>query len=126
MPYIGVPEKDQKRFARAVEASRVKDYVCPTNAEEYWAVAAQFERELIEILTMYMSDRARSFQDQIYGKSVDMVIHDLIRNKDERFVGILDFAWAALPDSGEIHLLPGWNVLCDLCSESHLVLPEQE
>ncbi len=126
MPYIGVPEKDQKRFARAVEASRVNDYVCPTNAEEYWAVAAQFERELIKIITSFVGDKIRSLQDLIDGNSIDMVIHDLITNKDKRAIDLFNSAWAAAPDSGEIHLLPGWNVLCDLCSESHLVLPEQE
>lgn len=124
MSYIGIPEKDQERFARAVAASRIKDYMCPTTAEEYWLVAAQFERELIKIIAAFLGDQVRSFQDLIDGKSVDMVIHDAIANKDKRAIELFNSAWAAAPDSGEIHLIPGWHVLCDLCSESYLVLPE--
>ena len=124
--YIGVPKKDQETFAQKVKENRVKNYSCPTTAEEYWLVAAQFERELIKIITAFLGDQVRSFQDLIDGKSVDMVISDLIKNKDKKLIELFNSAWAAAPDSGEIHLIPGWNVLCDLCSESYLVLQEQE
>lgn len=126
MSYIGIPEKDQERFSRAVEASRIEYYICPTTADEYWVAAAQFERQLIQIISRFVGDQVRSFQDLIDGKSVDMVISDLIKNKDKRLIELFNSAWAAAPDSGEIHLIPGWHVLCDLCSESYLVLPEQE
>ena len=30
-------------------------------------------------------------------------------------------AWSAAPDSPKIHYIPGWYVLCDLCSESYVL-----
>jgi hypothetical protein len=42
-------------------------------------------------------------------------------NKDVHLVGILNTAWFNAPDSPRIHGIPGWGVLCDLCSQEHVL-----
>jgi hypothetical protein len=40
-------------------------------------------------------------------------------SKDWQSLGsCFQYAWFAAPDSPEIHQIPGWGVLCDLCSEN--------
>ncbi len=39
---------------------------------------------------------------------------------------LLEQAWGAAPDSPRIHSIPGWSVLCDLCSEGHAIREEEE
>lgn len=34
---------------------------------------------------------------------------------------ILNNVWCSAPDNIDIHAIPGWNVLCDLCSEAYLL-----
>lgn len=125
--YIGVPEKDQERFARAVEASRVKDYVCPTTAEEYWLVAEKYLEELSQIVYKFYGKNYVTSDGRTADQAViKAILKANLRKGPESFVRILNNSWSEAPDSGEIHLIPGWNVLCDLCSESYLVLQEQE
>lgn len=37
--------------------------------------------------------------------------------RDPAMANLLEAAWAAAPDHPSIHSIPGWGVLCDLCSE---------
>ena len=39
---------------------------------------------------------------------------------------LLELAWLAAPDNGSIHGIPGWGILCDLCSESHVLFSDNE
>jgi hypothetical protein len=40
-------------------------------------------------------------------------------NRDETLMlSVLNNAWWNAPDNPSIHEIPGWNTLCDLCSES--------
>jgi uncharacterized protein YozE (UPF0346 family) len=36
-------------------------------------------------------------------------------------INVLNTIWCKAPDGITIHSDPGWNVLCDLCSESYLM-----
>lgn len=41
--------------------------------------------------------------------------------KGEDLVALLNEVWFGIPESIGAHSLPGFNALCDLCSESHCI-----
>lgn len=42
-----------------------------------------------------------------------------LKNKDRRkMLRLLNDAWWNAPDRPEIHSIPGWDILCDLCSDN--------
>jgi hypothetical protein len=42
------------------------------------------------------------------------------------FAGLLQATWFGLPESQGVRSLPGFFVLCNLCEESYLVVPETD
>jgi hypothetical protein len=42
-----------------------------------------------------------------------------------KLIEFFHLAWYHAPDVGYIHAIPGWPILCDLCSEDELVRPEE-
>ena len=85
----------------------------PRNREEYFSLAERFQDELFDIITNFSGrDNAEEF-----------IL--FLNERSNSIASILHQAWSDAPDSPWIHSIPGWNVLCDLCSEDY-VLDETE
>lgn len=52
---------------------------------------------------------------------------DRLKRERDRLLGYyFEAAWESAPNKPEIHFIPGWGVLCDLCSEQWVFEPEEE
>lgn len=75
----------------------------PNNEEEWIQTLTNWTPELQHIVDAYASGEE---------------LTALITAKDwTSIASILNNAWFNAPDCPSIHQIPGWNVLCDLCSE---------
>jgi len=82
----------------------------PTTADEWWALCDKYWEKLQNIVMQFAPkslealNKAKEIKDGI----------TLVRYFND--------AWWNAPDSPRIHEIPGWGVLCDLCSEEHCIL----
>lgn len=44
--------------------------------------------------------------------------------QDVKLENLFQTAWSNAPDNKSIHSIPGWGVLCELCSESYVLFDE--
>jgi hypothetical protein len=62
--------------------------------------------------------------------NVDVTENDLVKwneeEDDDAAYCILDKIWEAAPDDPVIHTWPGWNNICNLCSEYDALFLEEE
>lgn len=86
----------------------------PHNEEEYWQIVDAHWENLYDILVRFLP------REQL--KTAD----NLRLNKDRAIVKLFNDAWWNAPDSGSIHSIPSWHVLCDLCSEAYVLYDEGE
>lgn len=119
--FIDIPDEFQDSFAMRVAETRIKDYVCPTNAEEYWQVVDQYWPLLLDIVLKFCSENNFSPDSKYFGKKLAVVLTSMKLNRNNELCNFFQEAWCNAPDNGYIHLIPGWEILCDLCSESYLV-----
>ena len=86
----------------------------PRNREEYFSLAKRFQDELFNIITGFSGrDNAEEFI--------------LFLNEQSNSIAlILHQAWSDAPDRPWIHTIPGWHVLCDLCSEDYVLYKDEE
>lgn len=119
--FINIPEEYQDKFAMQVAETRIKDYVCPNNADEYWQVVDKYWPLILDIVLRFCSDNIFSVDSKYFGKKLAVVLTSMKLNRDTEICNFFDQAWYNAPDTGHIHLIPGWEILCDLCSESYLV-----
>lgn len=72
---------------------------------DWWSVLDKNWVHIVKILDMYLPIRDA----------------DVLSAKESRdhakLLRYLNDAWYVAPDIHEIHKIPGWTVLCDLCSE---------
>ena len=47
-------------------------------------------------------------------------------NRNTILATYFQLTWDAAPDQPHIHGIPGWSLLCDLCSESHVLFTKEE
>jgi hypothetical protein len=89
-------------------------YSYPKTKEEYWNAVDAHWADIYNILVRFVPKEK-------------LVEADHLRlTKDSDIVHLFNDAWWNAPDSPSIHYIPGWNVLCDLCSESYLIHEESE
>jgi hypothetical protein len=88
----------------------MKDY--PTNKEEYWQFVDQYWEKLANIIRMFAPDQVE-------------LAREYAEKNDPRIANIFEESWGNAPDDISIHTIPGWSILCNLCSESY-VLDENE
>lgn len=113
MGYIGVNPENQDYFHQRVLEAKIKDYFCPISKEGYWETVDQYWDKIVNILSQFLGSAS--------------VSHATIlkESKNPRLAEYFQAAWFAAPDDGKIHLIPAWEILCDLCSESYLIFDEQ-
>ncbi len=111
--YKNIPLEEQKEFHSRVIANK-KQYSYPETKEQWWSLVDRFWPELFSIVVTYNPP-------SINGQKTPLYIGALKNNKDAELAEIFSQAWGRAPDDGYIHLIPGWDVLCDLCSESYVL-----
>ena len=81
----------------------------PRNREEYFSLADQYRDELFDIITDFSGrDNAEEFLL-------------FLNERSNSIASIFHQAWSDAPDRPWIHSIPGWNALCDLCSEDYIL-----
>ncbi|MBU2177604.1 MAG: hypothetical protein KJ556_21135 [Gammaproteobacteria bacterium] len=78
--------------------------VYPKNKKEWWDNVDSRWHDLDNIIMRFIPNAA-------------VEAATFKQNHDERLADIFQTAWSKAPDASWIHSIPGWGVLCDLCSE---------
>jgi len=127
--FKNVPENQQDIFAAKVAAAHeslaadhTKPYDHPKTKEDYWATVDEYWPELLQLILTY----APATLDELVGDKKAVAATKLKQERSVKLCEMFNQAWASAPDDGRIHLLPAWNVLCDLCSECHLLFEEED
>lgn len=89
-------------------------YHYPKTKEEYWNIIDSHWENLYNIMVRFLPKEKLAQADNFR------------LSKDSRLSSLFNDAWWNAPDSRSIHTIPSWHVLCDLCSESHLLGDESE
>ena len=101
-------------IAKAATDKVYKGY--PKTPEEWWAILDKwFDPEFLDLAYKYMDS-----------DSVELFKTAKEEKLGQKVVECLNKIWMNAPDSLGIHSLPGWNVLCDLASESYLIEMNEE
>jgi hypothetical protein len=85
-----------------------------TNKNEYWQIVDANWTDLYNILVTYLPKEELATAD------------NLRINQDRELSSLFENAWFAAPDHPHIHNIPGWHILCNLCSEAHVLWEDGE
>lgn len=120
--YKNIPEDKQSIFTEKVRSNNAnlnqnhgKSYKYPTTKQEYWETVNEYWPELLAIILRFAPATADD------GIRTPVALELLKIKEDVDLIGYFNKTWNSAPDDGRIHLISGWNILCDLCSESYLV-----
>ena len=81
----------------------------PKNKTDWWHNVDETWEQLKDILNRFLGDE-------------DILQADKLKtDRDPQLAQTFSKAWFAAPDNGSIYSIPGWNELCDLCSESFVL-----
>lgn len=75
------------------------------NRDEWWDLLLENKETCIKITSQFNRNSTSELEQRIESRSAIGVWK------------ILQETWWYAPDSRELHSIPGWGVLCDLCSE---------
>ena len=108
---------DQETFAAHVSntQSQFADYRYPTNKEEYWSVVDKYWSYLLDIVLRFGPEYVIHNGET---KRLAIAATSLKEKRSTELVEYFNKTWASAPDTGHIHAIPAWHILCDLCSES--------
>ena len=105
----------------------MKDLPYPKTKEEWWYNVDEAWNHLLAIMECYL-DLDSHKGDGLHPQ--DLTLRDHIKNlkhkKDPELVRWFSRAWLNAPDSPDIHYIPHWGTLCDLCSEEWVLDPEED
>lgn len=122
--YKNIPDYLQDEFAAKVETTRSSGYKYPTTYNEYWNTVDEYWIQLLNLFASFLPEflpKDPSGKNPLDIERTHIIAETLRRNKDPLILNLFNSTWASAPDDGRIHLLEGWNVLCDLCSEGYLL-----
>ena len=111
---------DQDKFEETVKQTRsvYSDYKYPNTKEEYWAIVDKYWSSLLNIILMFGPEYIIHDGES---KMLAVAATQLKENHSSELVDFFQKTWASAPDTGHIHAIPAWHILCDLCSESYLL-----
>jgi hypothetical protein len=84
------------------------------NKKQWFKLLKETQPKLVDIVQRFAPDKVKEFETQL----TDGNMRECVR--------ILNVAWWNAPDQPGIHQIPGWGVLCALCSEATLEPEETE
>ena len=90
-----------------------KNIMYPKNKEEWWAILNEHWQNIHTIIERFVDE------DKLLN------LEELRQNEDPKLDNILQEAWWNAPDNKTIFKLPSWLVLCDLCSENHVLYDDK-
>jgi len=107
----GIQELREMQLIANSQTKKIYDGY-PKTKEEWIATLEKWWDELLCLIDKYKEniEAIKQFKDK---KDYVSVVNEL------------NSAWVMAPDDIVIHSNPGWNVLCDLCSESYLLEEEE-
>ena len=116
----------------------------PKTADEWWALCELHKSELSSLVRVFHPTYGRQFDARITAPAAEvarqstvssMPMRELdptaefdagVTNRSFTVPALLSETWFGVPESLDAHSLPGFGTLCDLCSESYLLFPEDE
>lgn len=116
-----------RRIEENQQDERARTYHWPRNKEEWWKNVETWWPELLTLIHTY-GRKLGDVEFLVEIASLEpfaVTLERLKRNKDKELASILERTWNDAPDHGSIHANKGWDVLCDLCSESSVLTEEQ-
>ena len=103
----------------------------PKTAEEWWKLVDDNWEAIVGILERFLPlhSLATDPPGKLNGKILMYTnLADILRakkNKDgHKLCRYFNGAWNEAPDDPSIHNILGWDLLCDLCSEEHVLYEE--
>lgn len=97
-----------------------------TNEEEWWQALNDNWDRLLGILYRFIPmSQYLDYKQEITMIPMGQTIESLKQNRDPQIVRYLNAAWMSAPDNISIHSIPGWGLLCDLCSEEWCLYENQ-
>lgn len=126
MTLIASSDKERKQIEDKVlvnnQDHRYASYKTPTSADEWWSVVEVWWDDLLLIMEKFLPMAGFADKDNsILSTTLREHIIKLKQAKKAHLAMYFDSAWNAAPDSGWIHGIKGWDVLCDLCSEQYVL-----
>lgn len=119
--YKKCPDELVAVITTKMDAIRSSGYKYPTTYNEYWNTVDDYWPQLLGLFARFLPTHYPKRDDPYEIDHTHIVAEMCRRNKDPRLLELFNRTWSAAPDDGRIHLLDGWNVLCDLCSEGYLL-----
>lgn len=133
LPYIAKTQAEKEEIQKkVVENSRDPRYKTYPDTfetpEEWWRIVYEWWDELILILEKFLP------MNEPFSDEKGMIVAPILRNhifelkqaKNANLAYMFDLAWAKAPDSGWIHSIKGWDVLCDLCSDMYVLMEKED
>jgi hypothetical protein len=122
--YKNIPEDQQDIFAAKVSAAQPSGYKYPTTYNEYWNTVDEYWIQLLKLFASFLPEflpNDPSGKNPLDIERTHIIAETLRRTRNPLILVLFNSTWSCAPDDGRIHLLGGWNVLCDLCSEGYLL-----
>ena len=86
--------------------------------EQWWNAVDRNWVNLSNILQQFLPmSEAVDYQNQPANQPMRKTVEDMKMWRDPTLVRYFNEAWWRAPDDPSIHNIPGWGLLCDLCSE---------
>lgn len=99
----------------------------PKTKEEWWKSVNDNWPNLLNILQQFIgTDDYEDVNGKLTDKPRSIEIATMISNKDPKLAKYFHAAWWNAPDNPSIRYIPSWHILCDLCSEEHVLYDEHE
>jgi len=115
----------------------MKNLPYPKTEDEWWSNVDEAWDSLLNILNTYLDLWSKKDGWDDDGNPIEVHcptdppitlgrhIKKLRENRDPELVRWFNRAWLNAPDNPEIHSIPHWGTLCDLCSEEWVLHPEE-
>lgn len=94
----------------------------PKSKEEWWKLVDDNWIDLLTILHKFLPmDGHEDIDKKIIIEPLSLKIEKIKTKQDPDLARYFQAAWFAAPDVSSLHDIPGWLLMCDLCSEDYLV-----
>lgn len=96
-----------------IDTTDLPDYA--TTADEWWLITDRIWPAILDI-----AQRVGADADDMQR------LESLKGERKPELSALFNDLWIKAPDAGFIHTWPQWSRFCDLCSESHVLFPEDD